>query len=239
MPDPVGTSLSKKLKSPAAKAEYEGHRRRLRERFLKTRLDGLQEYEILELLLTFSIQRRDVKPIAREALRRFGSLPELFDAGGGELLDTPGFGPNTVVLVKLMRAIIDYYLERPLRDSDMIENRDSVVRYLRAKLGGGDKETLMVLFLGSRNRLLDRQIHRGTVDRANVYIREIAEHAVVCHATGVIIAHNHPSGICMPSFEDREFTRSLEAALGALGLSLFDHLIVTRGSVRSLIHDRD
>lgn len=237
MSDPLGMPMSKIPKKPVGKLDHEGHRQRLRERFLRTRLNGFQEYEILELLLTFSIPRRDVKTIAREAIRHFGSLAALLDAGGSELLDVPGLGPNSVVLVKLMRDLADYYLEQPLRNCDVLENRNAVMRYLRSKLGGGAKETLLVLFLGSRNRLLDRRIYPGTVDRSALYIREVVEHAVLCHATGVVIAHNHPSGLCMPSPEDREFTRALEEALESLGLALYDHLIVTHSAVNSLLHD--
>lgn len=238
MPDPIDSPLAKIPKTPTAGNSAEGHRRRLRERFLRNRLDGFQEYEILELLLTFAIARRDVKPIAREALRHFGSLTALLDASGAKLLEVPGLGPSSVVLVKLIRAIGDYYLEQPLHNCDVLENRPAVLRYLRSKLGGGPKETLMVLYLGSRNRLLDRQIYPGTVDRSGIYIREVAEHAVLCHATGVVIAHNHPSGMCTPSPEDRELTRRLERALKALGLTLFDHFIVSRGAAESILcHD--
>ena len=230
-------SSSKIPKNPTGHIDREGHRQRLRERFLKTRLNGFQDYEILELLLTFSIPRRDVKPIAREAIRHFGSLGNLLDAGGSELLDVPGLGPNSIILIKLMRDLADYYLEQPLRDCNVLENRNAVVRYMRSNLGGGSKETLLVLFLGSRNRLLDRQIYPGTVDRSAIYIREVAEHAVLCHAVGVVVAHNHPSGFCSPTPEDYEFTRALEEALRPLGIALYDHIVITHSAAASLLHD--
>ena len=215
----------------------EGHRQRLRDRFQKTRLEGFQDYEILELLLTFAIPRRDVKPIAREAIRRFGSLGSLLDANGSELLGVPGLGPNSVILIKLMRELTDYYLEQPLHQCSVLENRGAVVRYIRSKLGGGGKESLMVLFFGSRSRLIDRQIYPGTVDRSALFIREIVERAMFCRAVGIVAAHNHPSGFCTPSPEDRAFTRTLLAALEPLGIALYDHLIITHSAASSLLSD--
>ena len=235
MPDPLNTPLSRIPKKAAGKPVHEGHRRRLRERFAKTRLAGFQEYEILELLLSFAIPRRDVNPLAREAIRRFGTLADLLDASGAELLELPGVGPNSVILIKLVRELVSRYLETPLRRGNMLENREAVMRFIRAKLGGGKKETLLVFFLGNRNRLLDWRIYPGTVDRSALFLREIAEHAVFCRATGVIAAHNHPSGCCEPSEEDRAFTRRLQEAFGSLGVVLFDHFIASRCTTVSLL----
>ena len=235
MPETPNTPLSSIPKEAGGGPVHEGHRRRLRERFAKTRLNGFQEYEILELLLSFAIPRRDVKPFAREAILRFGSLADLLDAGGAELLELPGFGPNSVVLVKLVRELVDRYLEAPLRRCNLLKNRDAVLRFMRTKLGGSHKEALLIFFLGSRNRLIDWRVYSGTVDRSALFLREIAEHAVFCRATGVIAAHNHPSGICEASEDDREFTRRLRQAFDPLGVVLHDHFIATRGTAISLL----
>lgn len=211
-----------------------GHRRRLRERFLRAGLVGLQDYEALELLLMFAIPRRDVKPLAKLLLERYGSVEKVLDAPPAEQLEIDGIGPHAATLIVLLKQLCTEYLEQKARSVDVLDSTGRVVDFLRMKLGGGRKETFMVLFLNTQNHLITYETYPGTVDRAPVYAREIAERALLARASGVIAAHNHPSGVCDPSPDDIRLTRSLAAALSPLGISLFDHIIVTPTAYRSL-----
>lgn len=218
----------------AGKSPADGHRRRLRERFLRAGLEGLQDYEALELLLTYAIPRCDVKPVAKQLLERFGTIEKVLDAPPGDLLECAGLGPAAVTLVVLLKQLCSKYLEQKARDVDVLDSTSRVVDFLRMKLGGGRKETCMVLFLNSQNHLIAYETYPGTVDRASIYAREVAEKALLCRACGVILAHNHPSGVCEPSPADLHLTRKLKAALELLTIELYDHIIVTPSAFRSL-----
>ncbi len=218
----------------AGKSPADGHRRRLRERFLRAGLEGLQDYEALELLLTYAIPRCDVKPVAKQLLERFGTIEKVLDAPPGDLLECAGLGPAAVTLVVLLKQLCSKYLEQKARDVDVLDSTSRVVDFLRMKLGGGRKETCMVLFLNSQNHLIAYETYPGTVDRASIYAREVAEKALLCRACGVILAHNHPSGVCEPSPADLQLTRKLKAALELLTIELYDHIIVTPSAFRSL-----
>lgn len=204
-----------------------GHRQRLRERFLKAGIDGLQDYEAIELLLTYAIARRDVKPQAKALFERFGSLEGLLDAQAEELEEIPGLGRSSAALLLLIRALCSRYLEQRVRRGDVFRDRQDIVDFLRMKLAGGRRETMAVLYFSSRNKLILYETYPGTVDRAALYPREVAASALRCHASGVIVAHNHPSGICMPSPQDIELTGMLKEALRTINVLLYDHYVVT------------
>ena len=216
------------------KKHTDGHRRRLRERFLRAGLDGLQDYEAIELLLMYAIPRRDVKPLAKELLETYGSLEKLLDAAPADLLDRNGMGPSGATLVLLIRQLCSKYLEQKVRNVDVLDSTTATERFLRMKLGGGRKETFMVIFMNSHNHVLDFQVFPGTVDRAAVYPREVAEKCLRVGASAVIVAHNHPSGVCMPSDGDLQTTRRILAALRTISVGLVDHLIVTPTACLSL-----
>ncbi|MBS1368907.1 MAG: DNA repair protein RadC [Lentisphaeria bacterium] len=216
------------------KKHTDGHRQRLRERFLRAGLDGLQDYEAIELLLTYGIPRRDVKPLAKDLLEAYGSLEKLLDATPSDLLDRHGMGASAATLVVLIRELCAKYLEQKIRNVDILDSFAATERFLRMKLGGRRKETFMVIFLNSQNHVLDQQCFPGTVDRAAVYPREVAEKCLRVGASVVIIAHNHPSGVCMPSDSDLVTTRRILAALKTINVALADHLIVTPTACLSL-----
>lgn len=218
----------KKTHAPAVAATGPaGHRRRLRERFCRAGLGGLQDYEAVELLLSYAIPRRDVKPLAKELLRDFGSIEGLMDAPMHRLIDEHGMGMNSALLVKLIREICTKYLEQRVRDSDVLNALEDTENFVRMKLGGCQSETLMTIFLNSRNRIISYELTPGTVNHTTVYIRELAKRAVLCNATGVILAHNHPSGVCIPSPEDMQLTESVTRALATFGIKFYCHLLVT------------
>ncbi len=214
-----------------------GHRQRLRQRFLRGGITALNDYEILELILAGAIPRRDVKPIAKALIERFGSFEAVLDATGSELLDTPGLGPAGAVALLLIRQTCCRYLEQQVRKTDLLASLKQVSDYLRMKLGGGKKETLMVLYLDARRQLIASETYPGTVDHATIYRREILETALKTRASGLILAHNHPSGVCEPSNFDIALTRELQHVLSEIRIELFDHFVVTPTAGRSVLAD--
>ena len=220
--------------SPLSRGGGDGHRRRLRERFSRAGLDGLQDYEAVELLLSYAIPRRDVKPLAKALLLDFGSLEGLMDAPMSRLIDQHGMGPSSALLIRLMKEMCAKYLEQRARAADQLQSPRQTEEFVRMKLGGGSRETLMTIFLNAHNRIIGYDLSPGTVNHASIYVRELAKRALLCNATAVILAHNHPSGICMPSPEDLKLTRAVKEALATFGITLFDHLIVTPSACRRI-----
>lgn len=216
-----------------------GHRARLRRRFLDHGLGTLHDHEALELLLTFAIPRRDVKVLAKTLIARFGSFERVFDATEYELSAVPGVGENAAALVLLCKGICAKYLEQKVKEEPVeLASPEAVVNFIRMKIGGNPKESMMVIFLNARKFLLGYHILPGTVDRTVVYRREILERCFQYKATAVILAHNHPSGICEPSPEDISLTRKIHAALASTDIELVDHLIVSPALYRSMRHER-
>ena len=227
---------SENSKTPAGRrgGDSSGHRARLRERFCRAGLTGLQDYEAVELLLSYAIPRRDVKPLAKELLRDFGSVEGLMDAPMYRLIDEHGMGLSSAVLIRLVREMCVKYLEQRASDADVLESLQSTEDFVRMKLGGCQSETLMTIFVNSRHRIINYELTAGTVNHASIYIRELAKRAVLCNATGVILAHNHPSGICNPSPEDIELTDAVRRALDTFGVKLLCHLIVSPSECRDV-----
>lgn len=225
------------MKQPDAKLlaqQRQGHRERLRRRFLKDGISALQNYEILEYFLGMLIPRRDVKPVAKALLEHFNGIAGVFDAPLHELEEF-GLTPRVAADIAFLRQFVTVFQYEKLADRPFLENSESAVRYLQAKLGSNKKETLMVLYLDAGRKIVGVWEHSGTVNSASVAPREVVEHALIYHAVGVIMVHNHPSGNCKPSAADIEFTRSIYNALEIFGITLLDHLIVTKDSFRSLM----
>lgn len=215
-----------------------GHRARLRRRFLDSGLGALHDHEALELLLTYAIPRRDVKGLAKQLIAAFGSFAAVFDAAEDELCRIPGVGENAAALIRLNKALGVRYLEQQTRELPAIRSFEDAADFIRMKIGGDGKETLMVLFLNAQKRLLGWHCVPGTVDRAVVFRREVIELCFRHKATAIILAHNHPSGLCRPSEEDIRLTRRIQEAAAANDIELVDHLIVTPTLCRSLKADR-
>ena len=213
---------------------HAGHRERLRERYDRSGMDDYADHEVLELLLTYAIPRRDVKPLAKALINRFGTLAAVFDATEYELSAVPGMGGNSTSLILLMKALGSIYLQRKITGFDLLKDSMAVVDFIRMKIGGAPKETMLVLYLNNHNHLLGYHCIPGTVDRATIFRREIMEQCIIHRATGIIIAHNHPSGVCLPSNEDLELTHRIKAAADATDIRFIDHILVTPTSWRSL-----
>lgn len=207
-----------------------GHRRRLRQRFGTGHLTGLQDYEALELLLTFSLPRIDTKPIARTLLKRFGGLVGVFGASEHELQEVAGVGPRTATLLTLLREVSSACLRDGLAKRSVLNNPGDVADYARMALAGRSTEACLLLFLDAKNHIIGEElVAEGTVDRATVLPRRVIELALSRKAAGFILIHNHPSGTADPSAEDDRLTRKVKAAAAAVELRFVDHLIVASG----------
>ena len=217
----------------------DGHRERLRSRYLYAGENGLPDYDMLELLLTYAIQRRDVKEIARDLLERFHSLYGVLDADADELCQVDGIGKNSALLIMLIRDLCTRYLENQVTGKSVLLNPEAVQNYVRMRLSGYSNEVFMVVYLDVKNQIIDTKIMAsGTTDTIILHPKMIAEDALVHKCASLIIVHNHPSGSVEPSISDREFTRKLQKALELLEIRLLDHLVVSPSATFSF-HDHN
>ena len=206
-----------------------GHRQRLREKFEKHEQEASLDYELLELILTYSIPRRDVKPIAKELMNRFHSFPGVMDARPEDLEQVPGLGQNSITLLKLIRSANVRYLARTMESLPLLDSPRIFADYARMKLGDKNNEVTLVFYLNTQNRLIRCDIPgSGSVDSVNIYPSEVAKNALLCGARSVVLCHNHPGGNFVPSRDDDAITFGLCKALTALGIILLDHVIVSR-----------
>jgi len=174
------------MEKMAEKPGYIDHRQRLRARFRRSGTEGMHDYEVLELLLTYAIPRKDVKPYARKLIKRFGSLSGVLDASQTELESVLHIGPITSTLIRLVKEIGSLYLAEKMKEKDLLSSPQAVLDFARMKLSGLPHEAFMVVFLNTKNKVLDHKIiQEGTVDRAAVYPRRIIEDALSRHASSV------------------------------------------------------
>ncbi len=218
---------------------YTDHRKRLRERFRKAGGEAMHDYELLELLLTFAIPRKDVKPVAKDLIRRFGSLSGVLDADPNELEKVPAVGPVSATLIRLVKELCGAYLGERMKERDVLSSPQAVADFARVKMAGLPHEAFMVIYLNTKNAVIAHEIvHHGTVDRAIVYPRRVIESALAHHASGVILVHNHPSGHPEPSEDDKRLTRTLVEAARPLDIRVLDHLVVGRDRCFSFAEHR-
>ncbi|MFZ7128569.1 MAG: RadC family protein [Desulfobacterales bacterium] len=205
----------------------EGHRSRLRERFLTAGLAGFHDHEVIELLLTLATPRKDCKAAAKAALERFGSLQAVFEATAGELADVPGIGARNLFGIKLIKAVSDRYLEKKIMEKPAVHNAAELFDFLRHRLRDRPRECFTALFLDAKNRVLAvRILFEGTLTAASVYPREVVREALDQRAAALIFAHNHPSGDPSPSPEDTALTRQLVMATALMGITVHEHIII-------------
>jgi DNA repair protein RadC len=215
---------------------YLGHRKRLRERFHKMGGEGLHGYELLELLLGYAVPRKDVKPLAKELIARFGSLAGVVDASFEELQGIAGLGPASATLIRLVKEIGVAQLAERMKHRDLLKSPQSVVDFARLKLGGYPHEAFIAIYMNVKNEVIDYEVlHEGTVDRAIIYPRRIIEAALSHHAAALLLVHNHPSGHTEPSEEDKDVTRTVAQAAGTVDIRVLDHVIVARDGYLSFL----
>jgi DNA repair protein RadC len=218
-------TLSPEIRPSPPAVGVDGHRARLRARFLAAGPDSLADHEMLELVLFLAIARRDTKPIARRLIAQFGSYAAALAASIPELLAVEGLGEAGVVALKTVQAAASRLVKAEVLYRPVLNNWDRLMEYLQAVLSRARTEQFRVLFLDNRNRLLaDEVLGEGTVTP-----REVVKRALELHATAMILVHNHPSGDPSPSREDIEMTREIKQAAAALSILLHDHIIVGNG----------
>lgn len=207
-----------------------GHRQRLRKRFLAGGADAVADYELLELVLFLAQVRGDVKPLAKELIRRFGGFAEAISASDADLLKVPGIGEAALASLKTVQAAALRLMAEPLIKRPVLRTWDQLISYCRAAMGFEKVEEFRVLYLDKKNLLVAEETHqRGTVDHTPVYPREVVRKALEHGASAMIMVHNHPSGDTTPSKADIEMTKEVAKAAATLGIVLHDHVIVGRG----------
>lgn len=212
-----------------------GHRKRLRDRFLQSGLDGLLDYEIVELLLTLGTPQKDCKQMAKEAIKMFKGLRGVLDASLDELQQVKGIGPSNAFGIKLFQAISERYAKEQIPDKIIFDSSKAVAEFLQKSIGRKKKEHFVMLSLDSRNNLIkDTNISVGSLNASIVHPREVFKEAIQSSAAQIIIAHNHPSENPDASPEDVALTRRLGEAAKIIGIELLDHIIVTKNKFSSL-----
>jgi len=205
----------------------EGHRRRLREKFLDAGLTGFHDYEVVELLLTLATPQKDCKDAAKAAIKRFETLAGVLDAPVEALCEIKGIGPKNVFGIKLVPAVAERYLEKKVSNTDPVSNASALFDYLYQSMAGMDRECFKVLFLDAKNRVQATEIlFEGTLTAGAVYPREVVKRALEYRAAAVIFAHNHPSGDPEPSSADMAITRRLIFACLSMNITVHEHLII-------------
>jgi len=210
-----------------SKPSYIGHRQRIKTKYEKSGLNGWLDYEVLELVLSYAIPRKDTKSIARELLLRFKSINGVLDADNRDLQSINGISKHTALFLNLLKDVSVLYMEERMFGRDLLSSPQVVYDYLKVSLKGLMDEGFMMLFLDNRNQLIAMEtLKNGTVNQAIVFPRKIVERALYHNAVGVLVAHNHPSGSLEPSQEDQEVTKDIREALKTVDIALLDHIII-------------
>ena len=220
-------SIQRKDGLSEASPHYHGHRERLRTRFREAGSDAISEYELLELVLFRAIPQRDVKPLAKELIAKFGSFAEVVAAPRTRLKELKGLGDAAVDELKIVHAAASRLARGKVQKRPLLSSWSSVLDYCRTTMAFAEKEQFRLLFLDKRNQLIADEIQQtGTVDHTPVYPREVVKRALELSATAIILVHNHPSGDPTPSRADVQMTQAIVDVAKPLGISVHDHIIV-------------
>lgn len=207
-------------------AVHDGHRERLKERFRTEGLDGFTEVQVLELLLFYSVPRKDTNEIAHALLEKFGTLAQVLDANPADLEKVPGMGSNSALFLKLLSAAGRRYQISRTESASILRTLEQCGAYLQPRFFGRKHEAVFLLCMDAKCKVLAcKQVGEGSVNSAGVPIRRIVETALSANATMVVLAHNHPSGLALPSADDIQTTKRLAVALDTVEITLIDHLV--------------
>ncbi len=217
---------------------HDGHRKRMKEKFLKEGADAFQEHEILEMLLYYAVPRKNTNPLAHQLLMRFGSLAAVMDAPA-DVLEEFGLTQNAVVLLKLLPEISRIYMENRSSCKKII-TEDNIGERIISKFVGRQNEIVVLMLLdGKGQELYCDVISKGSVNASEIYVRKILKLVVKYNATTAVLAHNHPSGMALPSSKDITTTKSVKQALRLVNVRLADHIIVTDDDYMSMAQVED
>ena len=206
---------------------HKGHRQRLKDRFLREGLDNFEELYVLELLLYYCIPRVDTNPIAHALLDHFGSLTAVFEATPEELKRVPGIGDNAATFLALIPQVGRFYQIKRAQSGDILHTISQCGNYLVPYFYGRENETVFLLCLDAKCKVLAcKLVGEGSVNSANIPIRRVVEIALNTNATTVVLAHNHPSGLALPSHDDIQTTLRLAKAMETVEITLADHIVV-------------
>ncbi len=215
---------------------HEGHRQRLKERFIKSGLADFEDHNILELLLFFSIPRSDTNELGHELLKKFGSLSNVFDAPVDELCKVDGIGIHSATLIKMIPELCNIYHTDKTENVTIVNSTNMAGRYFVPRFMGKANEEVHIMLLDDKKKVIKcEMISKGTVNASAVSIRKIASEALNSNATGVVIAHNHPGGIALPSASDITVTKRIYNALKLMDIQLCDHIVVADGDFVSML----
>ena len=204
-----------------------GHRKRLREKFIKSGLKGFHDYEIVELLLSLGTPRRDCKQPAKEALKRFKTLRGVLEASAEELQQIDGIGLHNAFGIKLTQEVAREFLKEKIIDQTIYKSAQEIFNYLYHSMRDLKKEVFKVIYLNSQNQIIEAEdLFTGTVNSSSISPREVIEQAIKNAAVSLIFAHNHPSGNPEPSKSDKELTRDLIYAGSIMRIKILDHIII-------------
>ncbi|WP_341753310.1 MULTISPECIES: RadC family protein [unclassified Candidatus Tisiphia] len=205
---------------------YIGHRQRLRQRIVMS-AENLANYELLEMILFSVIPRKDVKPLAKELLTRFGSLADLINTDKEKLLNIKGTNDNLYINFVTMRELTNRMLKQKVMNHNVISSWSILIDYLKATMGNMKTEQFRILFLNKKNILIaDEVLSQGTIDQATIYPREIIKRALFNEAGAIILVHNHPSGVSKPSNTDIKLTHKIVETCANVNISVHDHVII-------------
>ena len=224
------------LSTIAEPDDHAGHRKRVRERFLKVGGDALEDYELLELALQLVIPRRDTKALAKTLLREFGSFSSVFNASEVRLGKIKGLSDTTIAHLKVIQAVAARFgRDRIDNEQPILASWTQLIDYCRSQMAFESIEQFRILFLDKKNRLIADEVQQtGTVDHTPVYPREVIKRTLELSATALILVHNHPSGDPTPSSADVRMTKEISDIAKPLGITLHDHIIIGKSGHASL-----
>ncbi len=214
---------------------HDGHRQRMKERYKETGLDGFSDHAVLEFLLFYAVPRKDTNELAHLLLEHFGSLTAVLEADMDDLLQVKGIGENTAMLLSLIPQVSRRYMENRTAPKKLINDSKDAAQYFISKFAYEYNEVAYAMFLDTKHTVIcTRQVGRGVINGVELSVRGLVEAAIKLHAQAVILAHNHPNALIMPSSEDEFFTMSLKKALFLVDIQLLDHIIVSGSEYISL-----
>jgi len=206
---------------------YKEHRKRMKKKFTASGVDAFNDYEVLELLLFYAIPQKDMKPLAKDLLKNFGSLKGVMDASIRDLEGVTGIGMHTAVLIKLVKDMGSMYLKEKAKEKPQITCTRELLDYCRTAIGGLKDERFCVIYLDAQNKITGMEtIQEGIVNQAVVYPRKVLENALEQKASAIILVHNHPSGNVKPSDADIKLTKTIRDTARMLDILVHDHVIV-------------